>query len=394
MALKETVQSIASDIREEIIGVRRHLHQYPELSFHEVQTSAYIKRKLDEMGIMWQPVAGTGVLATINGALGAGKVIALRADMDALAIEDKKETEYRSKNKGVMHACGHDAHTAVLLGVARILKAMEYRFNGTVKLIFQPAEEILPGGAARVIGEGALTDPGVDLIIGQHVMPALSAGKVGIRRGKFMASMDEISIIIKGKGGHGAQPHLIIDPVLAASSVIVILQQLISRKNNPAIPSVLSFGKFQANGTINIIPDEVLLEGTFRTMDEKWRQKALQEICQLTKSVTEGLGCTCEINIRNGYPSLYNPASIVETIERFMEEYLGKQQVEECDIWMASEDFSYYSEVVDSFFYLLGVGEEGRESLSLHTSTFDINENAMETGMGLMAYIVLKYLDV
>ncbi|KAF5048616.1 Hippurate hydrolase [anaerobic digester metagenome] len=271
---------------------------------------------------------------------------------------------------------------------------MEYRFNGTVKLIFQPAEEILPGGAARVIGEGALTDPDVNLIIGQHVMPTLSAGKVGIRRGKFMASMDEISITIKGKGGHGAQPHLIIDPVLAASSVIVILQQLISRKNNPAIPSVLSFGKFQANGTINIIPDEILLEGTFRTMDEKWRQKALQEIRQLTESVTEGLGCTCEVNIRNGYPSLYNPASVVETIEKFMEEYLGKQQVEECDIWMASEDFSYYSEVVDSFFYLLGVGEEGRESLSLHTSVFDINENAVETGMGLMAYIVLKYLDV
>lgn len=393
MALKDTVRQLATDISNDIIDIRRHLHQHPELSFHEFETSAYIRRKLEELDIPCQVVAETGVLATIHGGLGPGKVIALRADMDALAITDNKETAYRSLNEGVMHACGHDAHTSMLLGVARILKEMEFRFSGTVKLIFQPAEEILPGGALKVIRDGALTDPKVDLVIGQHVMPTLTAGNVGIRKGRFMASMDEISIVIKGIGGHGAAPHQSVDPVIAGATVIVVLQQLISRMNNPAIPSVLSFGKFQSNGTFNIIPDEVLIEGTFRTMDENWRSRAIQEIQHITKSIAEGLGCTSEINIRKGYPSLFNKLSTTDTISSYMGEYLGKQQVVDNDLWMASEDFAYYPLETDAFFYLLGVGKESCESPSLHTSLFDINEDAIETGMGLMTYIALRYLD-
>lgn len=391
MELKEKIQLIISEIRDEIIANRRHLHQYPELSFQEFKTSSFIKSKLDEMSITWKSIADTGILAIIDGERGNGKVVALRADIDALAIEDKKDTQYKSKNKGIMHACGHDAHTAMLLGVAKVIKELQPNIKGTVKLIFQPAEEILPGGACRVIKEGALTNPEVDIVIGQHVMPSLQTGKVGVRKGKFMASMDEISIVVKGRGGHGAEPHRVIDPVLAASSTLVTLQQLISRKNNPAIPSVLSFGKFIANGTINIIPDEVVIEGTFRTMDEEWRKVALREIKHITTSIIESLGCTCEISIRNGYPSLYNSIESFDIIEKHMKEFLGASNVIENDIWMASEDFSYYSEKTNSIFYLLGVGSEEHNN-PLHTSQFDINESALEIGTGLMSYITLKHL--
>ncbi len=392
MKLSDKIKSAASDIRSEIVNIRRYLHQNPELSFHEFNTSRFIKSKLDELQIPWRSVAGTGVLAEINGNLGTGKVVALRADIDALAIEDKKICDYRSQNKGIMHACGHDAHTSMLLGVAYLLKKIQPNLKGTVKLIFQPAEEIIPGGAIQVINDGALIEPDVDLIIGQHVTPLLPAGKVGIRKGIFMASMDEISILIKGKGGHGAEPHRVIDPVLAASSAVVMLQQLVSRKNNPATPSVLSFGKFIANGTINIIPDEVVIEGTFRTMNEKWRGEALQKIRQITSSIVEGLGCSCEIKIRNGYPSLSNPVNIVEKTEEYMKNFLGELNIVDSEIWMASEDFSYYAEATNSIFYLLGVGYKGAKATPLHTSQFDINEDALEVGIGLMAYITLKYL--
>lgn len=392
MKLKAQIKSIAAQISGEVIGIRRYLHQYPEVSFQEEQTATYIRKKLDEMDISWVPVATNGTLATISGKSDAGMVIALRADIDALALEERNDIEYCSRNSGVMHACGHDVHTAILLGVAKILKMMASCFDGTVKLIFQPAEEILPGGALAVIRDGVLNNPKVDLIIGEHVMPTLPVGKVGIRKGHFMASMDEISITVKGKGGHGAQPHQVVDPVVAASTAVVVLQQLIARKSNPSIPSVLSFGKFRADGTINIIPDDVLLEGTFRTMDEEWRKSALDEIRRMFCSVVEGLGCSCNINIRNGFPSLSNPFPIADAMEKIMVEYLGKEQVVMHDIWMAAEDFSYYAREINSFFYLLGVGEAGKEVPSLHSSLFNIDEDAIEVGMGTMTYLVLKQL--
>lgn len=393
MALKDRVKQMAAEISSDIIDIRRHLHRHPELSFHELETSAFICKKLEEMGISCQTMAGTGIVGIIRGGLGPGRVIALRADMDALAIDDQKRTDYRSQNRGVMHACGHDAHTAMLLGVARILKNLSPTFQGSVRLIFQPAEEILPGGAIQMIQEGALRDPEVDLIIGQHVAPHLPAGTVAVRKGRFMASMDEISIRVKGKGGHGAEPHKITDPVLAASTIIVVLQQLISRKNNPSIPSVLSFGKIAANGSFNIVPDEVFLEGTFRTMDEVWRTEALSHIRQMTTSVAMGLGCECEVSIRNGYPSLFNPIVTADKLTTEMKHYLGEENVLDHPIWMASEDFAYYTREADSLFYLLGVGEEGRETTPLHTSRFDINENAIEAGMGVMAFLSLQFLQ-
>lgn len=393
MDIKDEIRRIASEIKNDVIAKRRHLHQNPELSFQEHDTSAFIKESLNGLGIAWEPMAGTGVLATVEGRPASGRVIALRADMDALPVQEGTDLPFRSINRGVMHACGHDFHVASLLGVAEILARLDNRFKGTVKLIFQPAEEVLPGGAIRVIGENALDNPKVDAMIGQHVMPSIPAGKVGIRPGEFMASMDEIRIRIRGRGGHGAQPHKNSDPVVAASAVILALQQVVSRLNNPNTPSVLSFGKVQANGSTNIIPDEVLVEGTFRTVDGKWRNGAHERIEAIVHSVAEGYGCQSVIDIRKGYPPLYNDMALTARIKDFMGEYLGAENIVDLPVWMASEDFAYYSRVTDACFYVLGVGHEGGENHSLHHPLFDINEDSIELGMGLMAFLCLSLLD-
>ncbi len=392
MKLKGIIKDIAHEIKDDVINTRRFLHQNPELSFVEFKTSSYIKKILNDLNIPWTSVADTGLIATIHGNQPSDKVIALRADMDALLLHEKNNIEYKSLNEGVMHACGHDMHIASVIGVAQVLSKLN-KFKGTIKLIFQPAEETLPGGAVKVIEEGRLKDSEINAIIGQHVMPSLVSGKVAVRSGRFMASMDEISINIVGKGGHGAEPHKNIDPVTAAATIIVSLQQIVSRKNNPATPTVLSFGKLQANGSKNIIPDEVLLEGTFRTMDERWRDEAHLLISTIATSIAEGFGCSCIIKIKKGYPCLHNSPSLTNSVRSIMEDYLGKENVVDADIWMASEDFAYYSEISPSTFYLLGVGDNQKENPSLHTSTFNINEDAIEISVGLMSYIALKYLD-
>lgn len=392
MNLLEEIKQIASEIKEDVVTKRRHLHRNPELSFREFNTSAFIKESLDRIGIPWSSIAGTGVMATIEGKCPSSRVIALRADIDALPIVEKTELPYRSVNEGVMHACGHDVHTASLLGVAEILARLRDRFNGTVKFIFQPGEEILPGGAIGVIEEGALTDPQVSVIIGQHVMPSIKNGKIGIKRGAFMASMDEIRIKISGKGGHGAEPHKNTDPVAVAATVIVSLQQIVSRSNNPDTPTVLSFGKIEANGAINIIPDDVLIEGTFRTMDEKWREEAHRKIRNITESIAEGFGCKATVDIRKGYPCLYNNDKLTDQLYTFIRDYAGAENIEEWGIWMASEDFAYYSHETDACFYLLGVGRHDQENAQLHTSYFNVDEESLELSIGLMSYVALKVL--
>ncbi|WP_300598831.1 M20 family metallopeptidase [Niabella sp.] len=394
MDLKRKVHAAAAAIKEEVTGFRRHLHQHPELSFKEFRTSAFIKEALDRMNIPWKPIAGTGVLAVIKGAGSSDKVIALRADIDALPITEANAVAYRSVHDGVMHACGHDAHTASLLGVARILESMKADFSGTVKLIFQPGEELLPGGAKQVIEEGGLTDPQADVVLGQHVMPAIPAGKIGMRTGLFMASMDEIKIEVYGKGGHGAEPHKGVDPVMITCSLLQALQQVVSRNAPPLMPTVLSFGKLKADGAINIIPDMVLIEGTFRTLDESWRTEAHRRIKELAQTLVSGMGGRCEIEIRRGYPHLKNDEVLGEQMRTYFEEYAGPEQVLPQDIWMASEDFAYYSQELPSFFYLLGVRNEGLDICSaLHTPTFNIDEEALELGMGLMAYGALRWLE-
>jgi amidohydrolase len=391
--LKDKISLLAKEIHSNVVENRRHLHAHPELSFHEYQTSAYVAQKLDELGIKYQKMANTGLVAIIQGDKPSDGVVALRADMDALPIVEANEVSYKSKNAGVMHACGHDAHTSSLLGTAKILTELKNEFGGTVKLIFQPAEEKLPGGANMMIKEGVLENPKPDAVIGQHVMPLIETGQVGFRSGKYMASTDEIYVTVYGKGGHGAQPQQNIDPVLITSHIIIALQQIISRVADPKTPSVLSFGKVIANGATNVIPNEVYLEGTFRTMDEDWRARAHEKMKKMAEGIAEAMGGSCDFNIVRGYPFLINEEKLTAEVRAHAEDYLGKENVLDLDIWMAAEDFAYYSQVSDACFYRLGTGNKERGiTSSVHTPTFDVDEESLKLSTGLMAYIALKQL--
>ena len=391
--MKEKIQELAKTIFNDVVANRRHLHSHPELSFHEVETSAFIAKKLDELGLAYERMADNGLVALIKGEKPSDRVVALRADMDALPILEANDVPYKSQNTGVMHACGHDAHTSSLLGTAKILTSLKSEFGGTVKLIFQPAEEKLPGGASLMIKEGVLQNPTPQAVIGQHVMPFIDAGKVGFRAGKYMASADEIYVTVKGKGGHAAQPQQNIDPVLITAHILTALQQVVSRFADPKTPSVLSFGKVIANGATNVIPNEVYLEGTFRTMDEEWRAEAHIKMKKLAEGIAESMGGSCDFNIMKGYPFLVNEEKLTASARGFAEEYLGKENVLDLDIWMAAEDFAYYSQVADSCFYRLGTRNESRGiTSSVHTPTFDVEESALQLSTGLMAYLAVKQL--
>ena len=393
MTLKDKISQLAQDIHAEVVGNRRHLHAHPELSFQEYETSAFVKSKLDELGISYQNMADTGIVALITGSKPSDSVVALRADMDALPILEANDVPYRSTKEGVMHACGHDVHTSSLLGTAKILTKLKDEFAGTVKLIFQPAEERLPGGANLMIKEGVLENPKPQAVLGQHVMPLIESGKVGFRAGKYMASTDEIYVTVHGKGGHGAQPQQNIDPVLITSHIIIALQSIVSRVADPKIPSVLSFGKVTANGATNVIPNEVKLEGTFRTMDEEWRSKAHEKMKKMAEGIAEAMGGRCDFNIMRGYPFLINEEKLTASTRAYAEEYLGKENVLDLDIWMAAEDFAYFSQVADACFYRLGTGNEARGiTSSVHTPTFDVDEDSLKLSTGLMTYIALKQM--
>jgi len=394
MPLKNKIKQLAKDYLQDVTAIRRHLHMHPELSFKEVNTCEYVWKQLEEMGVAdKKKMANTGIVALIRGKNPDKKTVALRADMDALPIVEANDVPYKSTNVGVMHACGHDAHTSSLLGAARILNQLKGEFEGTVKLIFQPGEEKLPGGASMMIKEGVLQNPDAQGIIGQHVMPMIESGKVGFRSGIYMASTDEIYVTVKGKGGHGAMPHLNIDPVLIASHMIIALQQIVSRTANPTMPSVLSFGKVIANGATNVIPNEVYLEGTFRTLDEKWRDEAHKRILHMATSVVEGMGGKVDFEIRRGYPALVNNPELTASAKEGAIEYLGNENVIDLDIWMAAEDFAFYSQQTKACFYRLGTRNEARGiTSSVHTPTFDIEEKSLETGMGLMAFLAVREL--
>lgn len=391
--LKEEIKELAKDIYPEVIANRRHLHANPELSFEEFNTSTFIKSKLDELGISYKSMANTGIVALIEGDKPSSSTIALRADMDALPITEVDGREYGSRNPGVMHACGHDVHSSSLLGAAKILTSLKDKFGGTIKLIFQPAEEKLPGGASIMIKEGVLENPTPQAVIGQHVMPLIEAGKVGFRSGKYMASSDEIYVRVTGSGGHAAQPQQNIDPIVITAHIITALQQIVSRVADPKIPTVLSFGKIIAEGATNVIPNEVYLEGTFRTFDEKWRKIAHQKMKKMAEGMAESMGATCEFEIRSGYPFLINEEKLTGSVRSFAEDYLGKDKVEDLDLWLAAEDFAYYSQQADSCFYRLGTRNTSKGITSaVHTPSFDIDETALELSTGLMAYLAIKQL--
>lgn len=393
--MKARIKSLAKEIKSEIIGVRHSIHSNPELSFQEENTAILVENYLQNLGLETYRISGTGVWAMINGELGEGKTIALRADLDALPIQELSDKSYASKNPGVMHACGHDVHSSSLLGAAKILCSLKSEFKGSIKLVFQPGEEKLPGGASLLIKEGILNNPKVDAIIGQHVMPFINTGNVGFRKGLYMASTDEIYITINGKGGHGAMPHLCVDPVATAAQVIVSLQQIVSRKAKPILPTVLSFGKINSNGgATNVIPNSVSFEGTLRTLDEQWRAEVKDLIKTLVKSTAEAFGATADMRIENGYPYLKNDESLTSKLWGFANQYMGEEHVEELDIWMAAEDFAYYSQEVPACFYRLGTRNEQKGITSaVHTNTFDIDEDAIEDGCGLMAFLAYSALQ-
>lgn len=392
--LKQEVQQLAKAIFPETVEIRRHLHRNPELSFEEFETAAFVKRSLKDLGISYESMANTGVVGLIKGDRLSDKVIALRADMDALPILETEGRVYGSNRLGVMHACGHDVHTSSLLGVAKILQTLRSQFGGTVKLIFQPGEEKLPGGASLMIQEGVLQNPNPEAIIGQHVMPFIEVGKVGFKAGQYMASTDELYMTVKGKGGHGAHPHQNIDPIAITAQIISALQQVVSRYADPRIPTVVSWGKIVGNGATNIIPEEVYLEGTFRTYDEKWREEAHQRMTQIATGIAKAMGANCNFEVRKGYPFLTNDPHLTDQSRSFAEDYLGKENVVDLDLWPAGEDFAYYSQEIPACFYRLGTGNAAKGiSSAVHTSTFDIDEDALELSIGLMSYITICQLN-
>jgi hippurate hydrolase len=389
--LKEKIKDLAKNYSNEFIGIRHHLHAHPELSYHEFDTSKFVQGKLKEYGIDFEVMATTGVVGIIKGKNPGKKIIALRADMDALPIIEKNEVEYRSKNEGVMHACGHDVHTTCLLGAAKILNELKSEWEGTIKLIFQPGEEKNPGGASLLIKEGVLENPKPEAIFALHVHPNLEVGKLSFRGGMVMASADEIYITVKGKGGHAAAPNLTTDTILTASQLVVNLQQVVSRMNNPFNPSVLSITSFQGGNTTNVIPSEVKLMGTFRAMNEEWRFKAhgiIKTICQKTAEIS-GAGIDVEIDV--GYPFVINNIQLTEKAKRKAIEFAGDENVEETEMRMGAEDFAFYSHIIPACFFRLGVGNKKNNITSgVHTPTFNIDENAIENGMGIMAWLAVS----
>ncbi len=392
----EKIKSLAKEYFPDTVKIRHHLHRNPELSFEEKKTSAFVAAELRAIGLTpHEGVAGTGVTALISGKNPGRRVIALRADMDALPIHEQNDVPYRSQNPGVMHACGHDVHTSSLLATARILQQTRHEWEGTVKLIFQPGEEKAPGGASMMISEGVLRNPDVNRIIGQHVAPNLPVGKIGFREGMYMASTDEIYMRVHGKGGHGAAPHMTVDPVVVASHIIVGLQQIISRNRNPSYPSVLTFGKMLAEGATNIIPDQVYIEGTFRCMNEEWRAEGKTKMQKMAEGIAEAMGARCEFWIVKGYPFLQNHPELTQRIRSHATAYIGPENVVDLDLWLAGEDFAFYSQVTDASFYRLGTRNETRGIISgVHTPTFDIDEAALEIGPGLMAYMAVEELSM
>ncbi len=386
--IKEKIKELAARYSEEFLEVRHHLHAHPELSFKEFETSKFVQQKLVEWGIRFEIMATTGVVGIIKGKNPDDRIVALRGDMDGLPIQEQNDIDYRSKNEGIMHACGHDVHTTCLLGAAKILNELKDEWEGTIKLIFQPGEEKNPGGASLLIKEGVLENPKPEAIFALHVHPGLEVGKLSFRGGMVMASADEIYITISGKGGHAAAPHLTSDTILTASQLVVNLQQVISRMNNPFNPSVLSITSIQGGNTTNVIPGEVKLIGTFRAMNEEWRFKAhdlIRNICNHTSQMT---GTDINLLIDVGYPFVMNNEQLTLIARQKAIEFAGKENVEETEMRMGAEDFAFYSHKIPACFFRLGVGNKEKNiTAGVHTPLFNIDEAAISNGIGIMAWL-------
>jgi len=389
--------ALAEAHHAETVRIRRALHRRPELSFQEHETARFVSGELRALGLEPVPMAGTGVVAHVAGAR-PGPTVALRADIDALPIQEETGLDFASEVPGVMHACGHDAHTAMLLTAARLLVESRDDLAGTVRLVFQPGEELLPGGATTMIEAGVLEAmgdvPAPAVILGQHVAPQLPAGVVGVRSGPFMASADELYLTIHGRGGHAADPAALIDPVLVQAHVLVALQAVISRHRPPGVASILSFGRVEALGATNIVPDTARLVGTFRSMDEPWREAAHALIRRTAEKTAEAFGATCDVEIAVGYPSLANDPATAACVRETAVGLLGADRVLDVPMWYASEDFAWYTQRVPGCFTVLGVGDDSGTSPGLHTPRLNVDERALVAGAALLAASALRFGDV
>jgi len=391
----DTIRGRAEEYYSEVVSIRRHIHQHPELSKQEKNTMDFICSKLKEYDIQFKDnIGGFGIVGIIEGRDPQDICIALRADMDALPIIESNQVEYRSANPGVMHACGHDVHMACLLGAARILNGLKDRFSGTIKFFFQPSEETYPGGAIQMIQAGVMETPKPAYVLAQHVFPFLSAGQVGFRPGMFMASTDEFFITVKGKGGHGAMPQTAIDPILIASHIVIALQQIVSRNANPLVSTVVTVGKIIGEGRTNVIPETVRLEGTVRTFDEAWRSEVHKLIRKIAGGTAEALGGRCDITIDRGYPYLFNNEELTHRLISYAGEYLGENNVNPMEAKMGAEDFAYFTQQAPGCLFGLGIADPAIGlGPNLHTAGFTVDETAIKTGMGLMAWLAVNLLN-
>ena len=393
--LKDIIISKSAGLKDELINIRRHIHRNPELSFEEYATASFIADRLDEYGISYRNgITGTGIIAEIKGNLDGNMIIGLRAEMDALPVLEKNTLEYSSKVEGKMHACGHDAHMAMLLGTAKILNSARDDFGGTILFIFQPGEELAPGGARLMIESGAFDDKRPDIVIAHHVLPELETGKVGYRPGMYMASSDEIYITISGKGGHAALPHLITDQIYIASRLVIRLKdQITASESLNNIPTVLGIGRIIGEGATNVIPEKVELAGTFRTFDEKWRAEAKSLIRKISAETAREFNVEIGVRIVDGYPVLVNDAELTARAVMLSRELLGDNMVESFDLRMSSEDFAFFTQSFPSLYYRVGIRKKGESPRMLHSPEFDIDEEALVTGVSNMCWLVLNYLN-
>jgi amidohydrolase len=387
----EKIKELAKQYADENIAIRRHIHANPELSYKEFNTCQFIQDKLSGWGIPFEIKATTGVVGLIEGKNPTSRIVALRADIDALPIVEENDVPYKSNNTGVMHACGHDVHTTCLLGAAKILQETKDSWEGTVKLIFQPGEEKNPGGATLLIKEGVLENPAPQKIFALHVHNILQVGEFSFRGGMVMASTDELYITINAKGGHAAAPHLTADPILVAAQLVVNLQQIVSRQNNAFNPTILSITSIQGGTATNIIPSQVKLMGTFRAMNEEWRFKAHEQIKLQTKLIAESMGATADITIEVGYPFVKNDEALSASAMELAKQFAGDKNVSETELRMGGEDFAFYSQKIPACFFRLGVGNVNKGiTIGVHTPTFNVDEAAIEQGVGMMAWLAVK----
>lgn len=393
--LKEIIQQKTAELFQETVRHYHYLHQHPELSYCEENTSGYVVEFLDSENIPYRKnIGGYGILAWIKGEKSDnGKTVAFVADMDALPVHEKNDVPFKSQCEGVMHACGHDSHTAALMGAAKLINSLRSEFGGTILFVFQPGEEKSPGGADLMIKDGVFDGYNPDFVVKQHAYVDLPAGTVGFQTGTVMASADEVHVVVRGQGGHGALPHELNDTVLAASNIIVTMQQIVSRRRNPFSPMVLSFGKFIADGATNVIPGEVTLAGSLRCMDENERRKMLGLIPQIAHATAAAYGCTCDVDLPDGYPCTVSHKEITEVVREMAVDYLGEAHISEYPKRMTAEDFGFFTQQYNCCFYRFGVSPENATTGKLHSSTFLIDEKALQTAVGLFGYIGIKGLE-